>query len=85
VNVNAIEPGYMATELTEGLWENEWRRQLLAGFPRGRIMDVNALDPLLLYLCSDASAPVAGSVLTIDDGADPVTPNTRGYYAKIHG
>ena len=31
-------------------------------------MDADALDTTLLYLCSDASAQVTGSVFTIDDG-----------------
>lgn len=68
VNVNIIEPGYMSTELTQALWENERGRQLLAEFPRARIMNANALDVMLLYLSSDASAQVTGSVFTIDDG-----------------
>jgi hypothetical protein len=31
-------------------------------------MDVDALDPMLLYLCSDASGPLTGGLFTIDDG-----------------
>lgn len=68
VNVNVLAPGYMVTELTEALWNHEAGRRLMAGFPRHRVMDVEALDPLLLYLSSDASAQVTGSVFTIDDG-----------------
>ncbi len=68
INVNVIAPGYMRTDLTETLWEVERGQTLLAGFPRRRIMSLNALDPMLLYLCSDASAEVTGSVMTIDDG-----------------
>ena len=68
VNVNVLAPGYMATELTDELWDHEAGRKLLAGFPRGRVMGLEALDPLLLYLCSDASAQVTGSVFTVDDG-----------------
>jgi NAD(P)-dependent dehydrogenase (short-subunit alcohol dehydrogenase family) len=68
VNVNVICPGYMLTDLTDGMWELDMGRKLLAEFPRGRIMDVDALDPMLLYLCSDVSAQVTGSVFTIDDG-----------------
>jgi NAD(P)-dependent dehydrogenase (short-subunit alcohol dehydrogenase family) len=68
INVNVLAPGYMATELTDDLWEHEAGRKLLAGFPRARVMGLEALDPLLLYLCSDASAQVTGSVFTVDDG-----------------
>lgn len=41
---------------------------LLRGFPRGRLMNVDGLDPILLYLCSDVSAPITGSIFTVDDG-----------------
>ena len=68
VNVNAIEPGYMATEMTEVLWQKDRGKALVATFPRKRIMSVEALVPLVLYLCSDASAEVTGSVFTVDDG-----------------
>ena len=68
INVNTIAPGYMETDMTSGLWEIEKGRALLDSFPRKRLMQTDALDPLLLYLCSDASAPVTGGLFTIDDG-----------------
>lgn len=68
INVNVISPGYMHTELTEGLPESRTGQALIAKFARPRFMDTNALDATLLYLCSDASAQVTGSVFTIDDG-----------------
>ncbi|WP_333605274.1 SDR family NAD(P)-dependent oxidoreductase [Novosphingobium sp.] len=68
VNVNVIAPGYMATEMTEEVWQQEAGKQLLSSFPRKRIMSVDALSPLLLYLCSDASLEVTGSVFSIEDG-----------------
>ena len=68
VNVNVIAPGYMVTELTEGVWDQEGGKKLLASFPRNRIMRIETLYPLALYLCSDASLEVTGSVFSIDDG-----------------
>lgn len=68
INVNTIAPGYMATELTSSLWEVEKGKKLLESFPRRRVMPIDALDPMLLYLCSDASLSVTGQVFTIDDG-----------------
>lgn len=68
INVNVLCPGYMATDMTDELFTNEKGQALLASFPRKRTMNVDALDPLLLYLCSDASAQVTGSVFTVDDG-----------------
>jgi NAD(P)-dependent dehydrogenase (short-subunit alcohol dehydrogenase family) len=68
VNVNVICPGYMRTELTDSWLELDKAKELLAGFPRRRVMEIGTLDPMLLYLCSDASAQITGSVFTIDDG-----------------
>ncbi len=68
VNVNVLAPGYMMTEINEEIWEQPMGRRLLAEFPRHRIMSASALDPMLLYLASDASAEVTGSIFTIDDG-----------------
>lgn len=63
-----LSPGYMKTELTGEWLESERAKALLSGFPRRRIMDVDALDPMMTYLCSAASEQVTGSVFTIDDG-----------------
>ena len=68
INVNVIAPGYMLSDMTEELWEIDRGKKLLGGFARQRLMSVEALDPMLLYLSSDASAEVTGSVFTIDDG-----------------
>lgn len=68
INVNTIAPGYMETDMTSDLWEIEKGRRLLESFPRKRLMSTDALDPLLLYLCSDAGAGVTGSLFSIDDG-----------------
>jgi NAD(P)-dependent dehydrogenase (short-subunit alcohol dehydrogenase family) len=68
VNVNVLCPGYIRTDLNESLWQSPHGEKLLGSFPRRRLMGVGALDPMLLYLCSDASAEVTGSVFTIDDG-----------------
>ncbi|GHC84018.1 SDR family NAD(P)-dependent oxidoreductase [Novosphingobium pokkalii] len=68
INVNTLAPGYMATDMTSALWDIAKGRRLRESFARRRIMPIDALDPMLLYLCSDASAPVTGGVFTIDDG-----------------
>ena len=68
INVNALAPGYIQTEMTDELWETDHGRELLASFPRQRLMDPDALDVLTLYLCSAASAQITGSIFTVDDG-----------------
>lgn len=68
INVNVICPGYMRTDINSVYLDSPKGQAMLSQFPRKREMPVTALDPLVLYLCSDASAPVTGSVFTIDDG-----------------
>jgi NAD(P)-dependent dehydrogenase (short-subunit alcohol dehydrogenase family) len=68
INVNVLCPGYVATEMNDGVWQTPAGQRLLDGFPRGRVMDESALDAMILYLSSEASAQTTGSVFTIDDG-----------------
>jgi NAD(P)-dependent dehydrogenase (short-subunit alcohol dehydrogenase family) len=68
INVNVVCPGYMRTDINVEYFASEQGAKLISGFPRRREMPVDALDPTLLYLSSDISAFVTGSVVTIDDG-----------------
>ncbi|ROT93927.1 SDR family oxidoreductase [Altererythrobacter sp. FM1] len=68
INVNIVCPGYIRTELNEEYLDDKKGQSLIDGFVRKRIMDIDVLDPAILYLCSDASAQVTGSIFTIDDG-----------------
>lgn len=68
INVNSILPGYIVTEINKDWFETEGGQKQIARFPRKRVMEINALDPMLLYLCSDASKFVTGTGFTIDDG-----------------
>lgn len=40
----------------------------MATWPRGRLLDEDALDETLTFLLSDASRNVTGSDFTVDDG-----------------
>ncbi|QSB44507.1 SDR family oxidoreductase [Tsuneonella flava] len=68
INVNIVCPGYIRTELNGEYLDDTKGQSLIDGFVRKRIMDIDVLDPTILYLCSDASAQVTGSIFTIDDG-----------------
>lgn len=69
VNVNAIAPGYIATEINTSLWEDETRnREILARIPAGRWGSADDLKGAAIYLASSASNYVSGTVLTVDGG-----------------
>ncbi len=69
VRVNAVAPGYVATDLTlKGMSNPEWREEWLRSTPLGRVAEPSEVAPAVLYLASDASSYVTGSVLVIDGG-----------------
>jgi len=69
VNVNAIAPGYIATNNTTGLQEDEVRnRQILERIPAGRWGEPSDLGGAVVFLASDASDYVQGHILAVDGG-----------------
>jgi 2-dehydro-3-deoxy-D-gluconate 5-dehydrogenase len=69
VNVNAIAPGYMATDLTQALQKDETRnRQILERIPAGRWGRPKDLAGAAVFLASSASDYVHGAVLAVDGG-----------------
>jgi len=69
INVNAIAPGYMATDNTEALQKNPERaRQIMERIPAGRWGDPADLAGAAVFLASSASDYVHGSVLVVDGG-----------------
>jgi NAD(P)-dependent dehydrogenase (short-subunit alcohol dehydrogenase family) len=68
INVNAICPGYIRTEINEHHWETESGRKLIQMLPRKRLGKPEDLDGLLLLLASDQSDFVNAAILTADDG-----------------
>jgi len=68
INVNAICPGYIDTEINHDLWETEQGRKLQSMLPRRRVGKPQDLDGLLLLLAADESQFVNGSIISADDG-----------------
>ena len=68
VNVNTIHPGYIATEIQGDWHQTAGGEAQIAGFHRRRLQDIESLDPMMLYLSSDASRMVTGSDIVVDDG-----------------
>jgi NAD(P)-dependent dehydrogenase (short-subunit alcohol dehydrogenase family) len=68
IRVNAIAPGYFATEINGDFLESDAGRAMLKRIPQRRIGDLSDLDGPLLLLCSDASAYMTGAVIPVDGG-----------------
>lgn len=68
INVNTVQPGYIRTELVGDWFDRDGGKAQIAGWHRRRLMEIDALDDLVLFLCSDASAHVTGGTFTVDDG-----------------
>ncbi len=69
INVNAIVPGYVETDITATLREDPKRAsQLMERIPMKRWGRIEDLGGAAVYLASDASAYVNGELLTVDGG-----------------
>jgi 2-dehydro-3-deoxy-D-gluconate 5-dehydrogenase len=69
INVNAIAPSYFTTELTSALREDTARSEaLLARLPAGRFGEPEDLKGAVVFLASDASDYVHGTILPVDGG-----------------
>ena len=68
INVNAICPGYIDTEINHHHWATEKGKKLIEMLPRKRVGDVKDLDALIVLLSSEQSHFINGAILTADDG-----------------
>ncbi len=68
INVNAICPGYIDTEINHHHWQTEAGQKLLQMLPRKRVGQPADLDAVLMMLCAKESHFVNGAVIQADDG-----------------
>ena len=68
INVNAICPGYIDTEINHEHWQTEAGQKLINMLPRKRVGQPKDLDAVLMMLCANESHFVNGAVIAADDG-----------------
>ena len=68
INVNAICPGYIDTEINHHHWETEQGKKLIQMLPRKRIGEPKDLDALLVMLASSEGHFINGAIIAADDG-----------------
>ena len=68
INVNAICPGYIDTEINHHHWQTEQGQKLVNMLPRKRVGKPEDLDALVVLLASAQSHFVNGTIIAADDG-----------------
>lgn len=70
IRVNAIEPGWFRTELTEPLFQDEaWVAKITSRIPMGKAGRPEDLGGTVVFLASPASDYVTGALIRVDGGA----------------
>jgi 3-oxoacyl-[acyl-carrier protein] reductase len=67
ITVNAIAPGFIDTDMTQGL-ADELRTQMLAQVPCGRLGKPEEIAAAVVFLASDSAAYITGETLHINGG-----------------
>jgi NAD(P)-dependent dehydrogenase (short-subunit alcohol dehydrogenase family) len=67
INVNAICPGFIETELNDEWFETEKGKAQIKSFPKRRLQKPEDLDSTLLLLASDASRAITGALFNVDE------------------
>jgi NAD(P)-dependent dehydrogenase (short-subunit alcohol dehydrogenase family) len=68
INVNAICPGYIETEINQHHWETPQGQKLVQMLPRKRLGKIDDLDAVLVMLASPQSDFINGAIIAADDG-----------------
>ena len=68
INVNALCPGYIETEINDFWWETEGGQKQINSFPRRRLAEQSDLDGAILLLAGPLGKGITGTTLTVDDG-----------------
>ncbi|HSM94898.1 MAG TPA: SDR family NAD(P)-dependent oxidoreductase [Rhizomicrobium sp.] len=67
INVNAICPGFIETELNDAWFESAKGKAQVQSFPKRRLQRPEDLDSTLLLLASDASRAITGAMFNVDE------------------
>lgn len=68
IRVNAIEPGYIGTEMTGAMWETDYGKALIQRIPMRRLGRPEDLDGLFLLLATEAGSWMTGACVPVDGG-----------------
>ena len=67
VRINAVAPGFIETEMTDGL-KDDFKETVIKQIPLARLGSAEDVAGVVVFLCSDAAAYIQGEVITVDGG-----------------
>ena len=68
IRVNAIEPGYISTEMTDAMWDTAYGKALIQRVPMRRLGKPQELNGLFLLLATEAGSWMTGACVPVDGG-----------------
>ena len=68
VQVNAVSPGFVDTELTRRILGPENMKRLVKTIPQGRLASPDEIANVVLFLCSDLNTYITGENIVVDGG-----------------
>jgi 3-oxoacyl-[acyl-carrier protein] reductase len=70
INVNAVAPGWVDTEMNDGVFADErFRRKIESSIPLGRIATADEIAYPIIFLCTDWARHITGEVLNVNGGS----------------
>ena len=68
VTVNAICPGYIATDMVKAMIPRSWRRRIVPLIPVGRLGEPEEIARAVVFLASDDAGFITGSTISANGG-----------------
>src|SRR4051812_24544521 len=69
ININAIAPGWIDTEMTELPYAGDGRRKIEAGIPLGRVASADDIAGPIVFLCTDLARHITGEIMNVNGGS----------------
>ena len=70
INVNGVAPGWVETEMTQGVFDDKQRREaIVKEIPKGRVATPEDIAGPIVFLCSAWADHITGDILSVNGGS----------------